>query len=415
VLTREENDLLSRVGPGSPMGSYMRTLWIPAMRSLALEAGGKPHRLRLLGEDFVAFRDSQGRVGVLDEGCPHRGVSLALGRNEEDCGLRCIFHGWKFDVSGRVLDVPTEPEDTRAKFMETVPVRACAVREAAGIIWVYMGPPDAVPEFPKFNFLDLPEGHVATQRAIVNCNWLNGLEGQLDTAHVGILHKDTINPQSNAGGRYAGLTGLDSAPTFEFEVTDYGYREAALRKLPDGRRYARVREYVTPWYSFIPFGPADGPQVLTISVPIDDTHSAQWDVYYNLARPMNRENPMEWRPSFDSGEDYANDAAVGTIENRFGQDRDRMKAGSWSGFSSVRFEDFAVAIGQGAIADRTKEFLSSSDLSIVRGRRMLLDLVRRHAAGAPPRAAKDKTPWSQIRALEELLAPTENWRSLERV
>jgi phenylpropionate dioxygenase-like ring-hydroxylating dioxygenase large terminal subunit len=415
VLTREENDLLTQVGPGTPMGSYMRTQWIPALRGLALEAGGKPYRLRLLGEDLVAFRDSAGKVGVLNEACPHRGVSLALGRNEEECGLRCIFHGWKFDVSGRVLDVPTEPEETRAKFMETVPVRACSVREAAGIVWVYMGPPESVPEFPAFNFLNLPEGHVGSQRAIANCSWLNGLEGQLDTAHVGILHKDFINPQSDAGGRYARLTGLDSAPTFEFEVTDYGYREAALRKLPDGRRYARVREYVTPWYSFIPYGAADGPQVLTISVPVDDTHSVQWDVFYNLARPLNREDPKEWRPSFETGEDYANPAETGTIETLFGQDRERMKAGSWSGFATVRGEDFGVALGQGAIADRTAEFLSSSDLSIIRARRMLMDLVRRHAAGAPPRATQQRTPWSQIRALDELLSPTENWRQLERV
>ncbi len=406
MLSREDNELLTRTGPGSPMGALMRQFWTPALRSQRLVADGAPERVRLLGEDFVAFRATDGRVGFFDEKCPHRGVSLALARNE-GCALTCIYHGWRFDVSGRVVDVPTEPVEQRVEFAQRVRLNHYPVREAGGIVWVWLGRGEPAP-FPALNWLELPPEQVKVRLGIIACNWLQALEGQLDSAHVGILHQNEINPgrrQDNIG-----KVAFDSAPRFEFEVTPYGFREAALRTLPDGGQYARVREFVMPYHSYIPRGGRDQRQHLTISVPVDDTHSAQWDVYYNLERPL---RPDELATDFEKNPD---DCAVdlGSIDNRFGQDREAMRHGSFSGFSGIRTEDFAVNVAQGAIADRTIENLSSSDLPIVRTRRLLLKTARQAALGAPAIAAPQAVAWERIRAVDEVLPAGTDWRGVAR-
>ncbi len=404
MLTHDDNETLCRVGPGTPMGSYMRQFWIPALRIQRLERDGAPERVRLLGENFVAFRDTGGRVGFLAEACPHRGVSLSLARNEAG-GLRCLYHGWKFDVDGNALDIPTERGDMRAKFAERVPVRRYPIREAGGLIWVYLGS-GAAPEFPQFNWLDLPDTQINAACAVVNFNWLSGLESQLDTAHVGVLHRD-LAPDANSN---VDKMIQDSAPRFEFEPTPYGYREAAIRNMPDGAIYVRIREFVLPWFSFIPTGGRDVTQAVTISVPIDDEYSAQWDVVYNLGRALQPGEVFE--DELRRPDNYLSD--IGTIANRFGQDRAAMKAGNWTGFDGVRREDFAVNLSQGAIPDRTHEFLGSADASIVRARRVLLDSVRRHARGEQFNASGETIGWNEIRAIGAVLAPSADWRSLPR-
>lgn len=281
----DDNELLSRVARGTPMGDFMRRFWVPAIPSGVLEPGGDPQQLTLLGERMVIFRAHDGRIGVFDEGCPHRGVSLVLAHNR-DCALTCIFHGWKIDVSGTVVDVPAEPVERRAAFASRVKVRRYPTREAAGIVFVWMGDGEPVP-FPAFNWIDLPADQVRASVAIVAASWLNGLEGQLDSAHVGILHSDWVNKGASFGKSNIDRTSLDLAPRFEFEEQPYGYREAAVRTMPDGQSYVRVREFVLPWYSYIPQqGAREAPQLMTISVPIDDETSAQWDVRYNLVKPM---------------------------------------------------------------------------------------------------------------------------------
>jgi phthalate 4,5-dioxygenase oxygenase subunit len=407
MLTREENELLCRVGPGTPMGEFMRQFWVPALRSQRLEADGAPVRVQLLSQNLVAFRATDGRVGVFDEGCPHRCTSMALARNEDNA-LTCIFHGWKIDVSGKVVDVPSEPPERRAEFAAKVRVAHYPVREAAGIVWVWLGKGEQPAEFPNYNWINLPPGHTRVRIGLVNSNWLQGLEGQLDSAHVGILHQDWINPRSTTPvGRRMGNVGYDTSPRFEFEMQPYGYREAAVRNMPDGSHYVRVREYVMPWFSYIPHGGRDIDQNVTISVPVDDEHSAQWDVNYNLERPL-AQAPAG--VGFDQPDNYA--THIGNFDNHFNQNRKSMKEGSWSGFSSVRHEDFAVAVAQGIVCDRTREYLGTSDSSIIRARRLLLESVRRFMKGDP--VFKQPIDWNVIRALDEVIPADADWRALQR-
>ncbi len=180
MLTKEHNELLTRVGPGTPMGDMLREYWVPACRSAKLEADGAPERVRLFGENFVAFRATDGRVGFIAEGCPHRCASMALARNEGN-GLRCIFHGWKVNVDGECVDAPTEPVERREAFAKKVPVRSHPVREAGGMIWVYLGKhKDNPPRFPDYEFNNVPDSHVRPMRGLVKINWLQGLEALLE-------------------------------------------------------------------------------------------------------------------------------------------------------------------------------------------------------------------------------------------
>jgi len=404
MLSKEDNELLSRVGPGTPMGDFMRRFWVPAMRTQQIEAGGAPQRLRLLGQDLVVFRGHDGRVGVLDEACPHRGVSLTLAHNE-DCALRCIFHGWKIDLNGKVLDVPAEPADRRAQYAERVKAVAYPARDKAGIIWVWMGGgvPAALPDFP---WLNLPEDHLGSRIGVIHANWLNGLEGQLDSAHVGILHQDWIGMPGQRADLE--LAAYDKAPRFEFEEKPYGYREAAVRNTRDGALYVRVREFVAPWFSFIPsFGGLAGGHLVTMSIPVDDEHSVQWDLFYNPVSPLVRRN------SPDDGRDQNNLAqGMGDIGARFGQNRERMRSNaSFSGFPILRHEDYAVAMAQGVWADRTKEQLSSSDIPVVRGRRFLVNAARDENVGASVSAAA-ATQLSHVRAFSDLIPRDADWRDL---
>jgi nitrite reductase/ring-hydroxylating ferredoxin subunit len=407
-MLKEENELLCRVGPATPMGNFMRQFWVPVMPAAGLEAGGDPERVRLLGENFVAFRAHDGRVGFFDENCPHRGVSLVLARNA-DCALTCIFHGWKIDVSGKVVDVPAEPPDRREAFAARVKVNHYATHEAAGILWVWLGKEAPAP-FPRYNWIDLPQSHIRFGLGMIKSNWLNGLEGQLDSAHVGILHQDWASKDPKKFGQSnIDNTTIDLAPRFEFEEQPYGFREAAVRNMPDGQHYVRVREFVMPWYSYIPqHGGREGMQLLTISVPVDDETSIQWDVRYNLVRPLTDSN---W-PNQTKINDMT--AMLGGADKRYGQDRELVKEGKWSGFSVLRHEDYAVAVAQGAIADRSKEFLASSDIAIVRARRALMNAAKKSTTGEKAPEFNLAIDWGLVRSFAETIPADSDWRQLPR-
>lgn len=404
-MLKEENELLSRVGPGTPMGTFMRQFWVPVMPAAGLEPGGDPERIRLLGEDFVTFRADDGRVGFFDEGCPHRGVSLVLARNS-DCALTCIFHGWKIDASGKVVDVPAEPPDRRAAFAARVKVNHYPTVERAGILWVWLGKGEPAP-FPKYNWMDLPQSHIRFGLGKINSGWLNGLEGQLDSAHVGILHQDWVQVLP---GQVSDLqrTQFDLAPRFEFDETACGYREGAVRNSKEGGLYVRVREFVAPWYSFIPsMGGLDSGHLCTMSIPMDDEHSIQWDLFYNPVSPLVRRNsPDDGRNQNNLAED------MGTIDNRWGQNRERMRANqSFSGYPILRHEDYAVAMAQGIWAARDKEQLASSDIPIVRGRRFLVNCALDKAFGDKVAAAM-ATELGHVRAFSEVIGKDAKWQDL---
>jgi phthalate 4,5-dioxygenase len=416
MLSHDENELLTRVGHGTAMGDWLREYWTPAVRAARLEADGAPARVRLFGRNYVAFRATDGRIGFFDEGCPHRCVSLALARNEGN-GLRCLFHGWKIDVSGKVVDVPSEPPERQAAFAAAVKVHHYPTREAGGIVWVYLGERATPPKFFDFEFTRLPEAQLDIRRAIVKCNWMQGFEGTLDTVHAGILHVGWVEDPAR---RWAGAQGADihvlsrkvPSAAIEYLPRAYGFREGALRDMPDGSLYARIRDVALPYYSFIPT-PGGAPGFVTIVVPIDDQTHAQWYVIYDPSKPI-AANARERLMAGSSGDRDNFAADLGDVENLWHQDRALMKQGHWSGIArQLPFEDFAVQEAMGPIMDRTREQLGSSDATIVRTRRMLLDAARAHAAGGALFAQDDGVDHGGIRALAIRLAHGTDWRAVD--
>ena len=408
-LTQERNELLTRVGPGTPMGGMMREYWMPALRSAALERDGRPVRVRLVGEDFVAFRATDGSVGFVDEACPHRGASLALGRNEKG-GLRCIFHGWKIDPAGKLVDAPCEPAAHRGAFMAAQTVRAFPVREAGGIVWVYLGKAAVPPRFPEFEFTALPESHVDIRRGLVNYNWLQGLEAHIDSSHVGVLHSGFI--ASGAGGGQASdlrLTMVDTAPEFEMDVTAYGLREGALREVGEGRLYARIRQIVLPFYTFIPGSNGNACQGRA-TVPVDDEWDAEWYIVYDPDKPLSAERLATLYGGAAPDPDNFT-ANLGTRENFWHQDRAAMTAGHWSGLTrNIPFEDFIIQSSMGPRVDRSREQLGVGDAIIVKVRRMLIDAVEAFQRGEPAAWQSAAIDYAAIRALAVTYPRGQDWR-----
>lgn len=399
MLSAEDNALITRVEGDAPMGRFLKAhFWFPAGLSQLLEADGAPLRVQLLGRRYVAFRSTDGRVGFFNEGCPHRGVSLALARNEDNA-LRCIFHGWKFGVDGTVREAPTQPA-RQEEFCSKVPLRHYPVREAAGLFWVWLGggEPRA---FPAFDFTAFEAGHYRAIRQELKFNWIQSIEGLVDSAHVSILHQDWLQ---TAGDTSAALekAGQDTAPVYEFEDLPGGFRYAAIRRSGPGHRYVRVTHYTAPFYCFIPFNTGN----CVISVPISDERTALYFVHYNRdgAVPPSAYDPpgspADWPPYLRGGPDQ-----------RWGQDREAMRSGSFSGFTEhFMLEDFAVAESQGTIADRTQEFLNEGDKAVMRFRRLLLDNVKAFAAGRAAPLAQADIPYASIHASAEVVPAETAWR-----
>ncbi len=401
MLSKEQNELMCRIGPGTPMGQAIRQVWLPALRSARLEADGTPVRVRLLGQDFVAFRDTNGRVGFLDEGCPHRGVSLALGRNEE-CGLRCIFHGWKISVDGEVVEVPSEPEGSN--LASKVRVKHYKVHEAGGLVWVYLGEEEEASQFPAFGFEKMPLENVLVRKSVVNCNWVGLVEGLLDSSHVTSLHTAWL-PHGDAAmtGPNAGMMGALSVQ-YEIHERPYGYMANAKRKLKDGSYVNRKTEYVLPFFCLIPSTVKNLFNV-NIVMPIDDYHTDFWVIAWSPDGPINAEgvnkvlNLGELSPNPDNMYEPRFEA-----EEHWGQDRDLMKSDPHSvGFKALPIEDLAVTESQGAIADRSKEHLGASDIAVIRMRRSLLEMMRVYQETGKLPIQKQYVDYSNIRPVHELL------------
>ncbi len=405
MLSKENNEMLTRIGPGTPMGNLLRQYWTPALRSAKLEKDGPPVRVRLFGQDFVAFRDTNGKVGFLDEGCPHRGVSLALGRNEE-WGLRCIFHGWKINSDGQVMDIPSEPAGS--SLASKIRVNHYPVRDAGGVVWVWLGVGDQPPQFPAFEFTSLPQEQVVVRAAVLKANWVQSLEGLLDSAHVSALHKDWLPQGDNAlQGAHAGVMG-SLAPRYEIEDRPYGYLANAIRTLPDGTQVNRKTEFVLPFYCFIP-NTLESLRTVSMWVPVDDENTVFWGIIWDLNGPIDavtadiKRNAGKLGPDPD---DYYT-PRFGP-EKAWGQNRELMKQGSHSGFIALPFEDFAVQESQGAIVDRTKEHLGTSDVAIIRMRRLLLELAQNFEAGKTPLGLDRPVDFKAIHAYTQNTAPALN-------
>ena len=385
MLTAEQNELLMRVEGDAPMGQLMREhYWIPACVSSQLVADGKPLRVKLFGKDFVAFRTTDGRVGFFDERCPHRGVSLALARNE-DCALRCIYHGWKIDVSGKVVEVPTHTPNPEA-FAAKVKVNHYPVHEGGGIVWVWLGA-KAAPKFPEYPFTVLPESRVWMTITKAYCNWLQGVEATVDSAHIGTLHKAYMNQGDRTNDYAANVL----APRYEVERKPYGLDTSALRPLEDGTTYVRTSRFIMPFISINP-GSEHVSGVIFIAVPIDDTHHNLFHGVWSDTTDIN--NGKDFPAAIASAvgnlpydpHDYGR--FTGSREENYGQDRQAMKNGHFSGFAgNLIQEDMVTQASMGPMVDRTIDQLSSGDVGIVHTRRILLDALDDMAAGRVPRGA----------------------------
>ena len=270
MLSKEDNELLTQVSPGTPMGNLIRRYWVPALLSEEVpQPDCPPVRVRMLGEELVAFRDSEGRIGLLGERCAHRGTSLFYGRNE-DCGLRCIYHGWKYGVDGHVLDMPAEPGDS--DFRKKLHHTAYPTHEAGGVIYAYLGPRDKMPLFPNYEWTQVPFDQTYVTKCLLECNYLQGLEGECDSSHLSFLHRAFTNERNQP------LYKSDTSPIYETEETDFGVRLIATRNSADNQHYVRFSAFVMPVYGCVPAGrptnELDGYEIPLMCRPMTPTAGA---------------------------------------------------------------------------------------------------------------------------------------------
>ncbi len=401
------------------MGRMLRRYWLPALMSDELTAGGTPRAVRLLGEQLIAFRDSAGEVGLLEEHCPHRGASLRLARNEA-CGLRCLYHGWKIATTGAVLETPAEPEES--SFRERVRAVAYPVREAGGIVWAYLGPAASEPPLPAFAWTAQPASHRWMLKSRVECNWLQSLEAIVDSAHVNYLHStlfataDRATSVLQSNGRLDRPSG-DGRPKIEVQLTAYGLRYAAIREPSsgaDGNRYVRVTLYIAPVYAFLPV--AAGASFMQMFVPLDDEHTMFYYVKTSTDGPIGDDARAlhDYRAGVRAGVDIdATFRKVRTAENNWLQDRAAMRRNeTFSGIHGVNMEDMAVQESMGPIYDRSREHLAGSDAAVIALRRLLLAAVRGFGRGEPPPGLSEPVPYERLAAEERLVPAGTPWQTV---
>jgi len=415
MLSERENELVVRTGPGTPLGKLMRRYWIPALLSRELSAADcPPVRVKLLGERLVGFRDTQGRVGILDEFCAHRRASLFLGRNEK-CGLRCVYHGWKFDVEGNCLDTPNEPPEL--DFKHKIHLKAYPTVETGGVIWAYMGPRDKMPAAPKFEWTQVPETHRHVSKVWEECNWLQAMEGGLDSAHTAFLHRKLTADSSKQGISPKSYKVRAMAPKLEIDLTDYGYMYASVRSLVEGD-YVRIYHYVMPFHQLRSFqlgGGGVGEKRPIIKghmwVPMDDENCMVYNWTYSFGDdPLREEDRIE--KGIGNGPedvDFANNfRKKRNKDNNWLIDRDAQKVASYTGIFGTNTQDHAIQESMGSIVDRTQEHLGTTDRAIIMARRLILKAANTvKEGGSPPGWDPD---YYSIRAIEKVLPTGTNWR-----
>jgi phenylpropionate dioxygenase-like ring-hydroxylating dioxygenase large terminal subunit len=407
MLTAANNDLITRTGPGTPMGEYLRRFWLPALTSEEVpQPDCPPLRLKLLGEELIAFRTTSGEVGLVQNACPHRGASLFFGRNEED-GLRCVYHGWKFDISGACVDMPSEPAESN--FRSKVRATAYPTLEKAGLVWAYLGPPELKPaQLPQYEWTMVPDGHVKVSRRIQSCNYLQAIEGGIDSSHVPFLH-GVLNPERQRAPNQMYLYG-DKAPRLMVTNTDYGFAYGARRNAEADTYYWRLTPFLFPFFTVIPGftitpdQPTDvDPEMLTYSghgwVPMDDDNCWMVTYSWNPGRPLRSDeghpahflevDPRTLRPIANAGNDYF-------------IDREVQRTRTFTGIENGSLQDAAIQESMGSIFDRTQEHLGTSDSAIIHLRSMYLQGARQVLEGGEPFVPGDPGAF-QVRSVSALL------------
>jgi phthalate 4,5-dioxygenase oxygenase subunit len=417
MMTPEENDLLCRVEGQAPMGQLMRRHWTPVcLLEEVSEPDGDPVQARVFGENLVVFRDSDGAVGVLDEACPHRRASLALGRNEEG-GLRCLYHGWKMDVQGNVLEMASEP--AASGMAQKVKHKAFPAKEWGGFVWAWFGPQDSIPKFSPPAWAPTAEVRVSIAKVLLPCNWAQILEGAIDSAHSSSLHSSDMVPARVDSAKATDKTWLrpstDKAPRLQVQRGSYGFRYAALRRPITNaatHEYVRSTVFVAPATALIP--PNNLYNVANINVPMDDTNTAFYFIAWG--EPSQTPETETWRKflrqtvGVDLDENYR---PLRTRENKFWQDRAAMKAGNFTGITGFPNQDVAMWVTMGPIADRSADRLGASDLAIVEFRRQMLDAVRAFQKGEPAIGTGDAAIPSSVCAYQAIVPKSTDWREFK--
>jgi phenylpropionate dioxygenase-like ring-hydroxylating dioxygenase large terminal subunit len=399
MLTRDENELLTRVGPGTAVGQLMRQYWIPVLLSTELPPGGRVKRVRLLGEDLVSFRSRAGRVGLLGEFCSHRGASLYFGRNEPD-GLRCIYHGWCYGFDGRCREMPNEP--AASAFPEKVGHPAYPCAERGGVVWAYLGPSDPPPALPDLEWALVPDEQRFVSKFYQECNYLQGLEGGIDPSHISFLHgvvdagDDALRGElDQAAAGFALASQLERAPRLEVVDTEYGGLIAAGRDAGNGMAYWRITQFHMPFHTLPPTDPKPDPVMHShVWVPVDDEHLVNWCISWHGSRALTTEE----RAAMGAGLsihilDYApaTSDAYGDIRpradkrNDYEMDWQAHGTSKFFGVPGVGAQDKAITESQRPIFDRTRERLGRADIGIIRVRQYLMDAaVALRDRGTPP-------------------------------
>jgi phthalate 4,5-dioxygenase len=414
MLSNEDNEILTRVGPGTMMGNLLRRFWVPAFLSLEVpEPDCPPVRVKILSEDLVGFRTTSGKTGLVTQSCPHRGASVFFGRNEEE-GLRCVYHGWKFDVTGRCVEMPSEPAESN--FKDKVRIRAYPTHEWNGYVWAFMGPPEKMYPFRELGQAQ-PREQWPTGRVLSECNWVQALEGNIDTSHISYLHRnldqlhmdpdETDRPGVPSDTFSYFIRGYDRAPQVDVEDTWYGFRYAGIRRTPNGHEHVRMTEYILPWTTRVANLPLSNGFSFASMVPRDDYTCWRGAVGGGRRRPGTAPDPevetvqtggIALRP-----QNKANDFLL---------DREKQKTFSYSGILGTGQQDMAVTESMGEIYDRNHEHLGTSDRAIIMMRRKLIKAAKDLVQGIEPPTADTSLPFENILSAERIIPAGEDWRKL---
>jgi len=374
MLSQQENEMLTRVGRGTPMGELMRRYWIPAAFSYQIpKPDGPPIRVRLMGENLVLFRDTQGRVGLIDERCPHRTASMFYGRNEES-GLRCVYHGLKFDVEGNCVDIPCVPQSSEVQkrnLLSQLKIKAYPCIERGDVVWTYMGPAEHKPEFPDLEWTRVPASHRFATRHIQECNWLQGLEGGFDATHLSFLHGGDAEKDRSI-----------VVTLYEVMPTDFGFIVGTGRDLGNGDIAWNVNVMLMPFHKII----SSMPHAAHVWAPIDDENTMLYSIDFSPKAPLTEQDMARsraWR-GIHTENIPGTDRAIRNKANDYLIDRALQASGkSYTGMKGLGTQDCAIQESMGPIADRTAEHLLACDAAIVKIRRLLLQTLKDHAAGKP--------------------------------
>jgi phthalate 4,5-dioxygenase len=393
MLSAADNDLLTRTGADAPMGQLFRRFWQPVALSEELpEPDGPPMRVQVMGEKLVAFRDTLGRVGLVDPRCPHRGADLFYGRNE-GCGLRCVYHGWKFDMTGKPVDLPNTTSNS--PYYESVRLKAYPTREYGDIVWAWMGPQDRIPEIPELEFGQLPASHRFVSKRMQECNWAQAMEGGLDTSHFSFLHmpaphvRSNENPDAPADERRLRWIRDDPMPRFTVVDHEVGFVVAGARRADGNDIYWRTAQFMQPAHATTPSTLPGETYFGYTFVPITDEAIWIYTYGWNPERPIDAAERAKFRAGFGVvGEIDQHYRGLSNRGNEYRLDRNVQKHQTFTGVRGIAEQDAMIQESLGPIADRTIEHLVATDAGVVRFRRIMLQAAKALAEGREPEA-----PW----------------------